>query len=176
MNEEKAKQKCIKISHSDFSKISHGRSTDSYFRSLESYLRKNNNTYNIDDQVCVIYVNDKNDAMRIGLHFGLHRIEYFDGLKSLPLVLFEKKKRGRPKAMIFDNDSGKAISIKNIRKQSLEEVTANCLEKKEIIKRKILTKSKLENAINKKELVLINVGSKSYINRYELATFIKNHM
>lgn len=175
MNEEPINQKYIKISHSDFYRIPSLRSSDSYFRSLEAYLRKNNRTYNIDGQTCTVYVHDKNDAMSIGLHFNLRQLEYFDGLELLPLILIAKEKnRGRPKSMIFDS-AGKKITMKKLREQSLEDVKINCLERKDIIKRGILTKESLRSVIAKGALTLITIRSKSYINRQELAQFIKNN-
>lgn len=175
MTEEINNQKYIRISHSDFHAISSLRSGDSYFRSLEAYLRKNNRIYNIDGQTCIVYVYDKNDAMRIGFHFGLHQLEYFDGLELSPLVLkAEEKNRGGSKITILDN-TGKKITMKKLREQSFEEVKLNCLEKREVIKRKIITKKSLENAITTSELTPIIVGDKCYINRQELAKFIKNN-
>lgn len=175
MIEEINNQKYIRISHSDFYGISSLRSGDSYFRSLEAHLRKNNRTYNINGQICTIYVFDKNDAMSIGLHFNLRRTEYFDGLELLPLTLVAKgKNRGRPKSIIFDSD-GKKITMKKLREQSLEDVKINCMERKEIIKRMILTKESLRGAITKGELTPITIRGKTYFNRQELAQFIKNN-
>lgn len=175
MTEEINNQKYIRISHSDFYEISSMRSGDSYFRSLEAYLRKNNRTYNIDGQTCIVYVYDKNDAMRIGFHFGLHQLEYFDGLELLPIVLKSKeKKRSGSRISILDN-TGKKITMKKLREQSFEEVKLNYLEKREVIKRKIITKKSLENAITVGELIPIIVGDRFYINRQELAKFIKNN-
>lgn len=174
MDEEIIKQKYIKISHSDFLRLPLVRSTNSYFRSLEAYLRKNNRAYNIDGQTCIIYVSDKNDAMSVGLHFNLRRLEYFDGLELLPLILTAKEKnRGRPKSMIFDS-AGKPITMKKLREQSSEDVKIHCLERKEIIKRGILTKESLKSAIAKGALTPITIRSNVYINRQELANFIKS--
>lgn len=173
MDEKLTNQKYIKILESDFLRITSARSGDSYFRSLEAYLRKNNRIYNVDGKSCTVNVYDKNDAMSIGFHFGLRRVNYFDGLELLPLVLTSKEKNhGRPKSIIFDN-TGKKITLRKLREQSSEDVKIHCLEKKEIIKRMILTKESLKNAIIKGELTPITVGNKSYIDRQELAKFIK---
>lgn len=113
--------------------------------------------------------------MRIGFHFGLHQLEYFDGLELLPLVLKAKEKnRSRSKITILDN-TGKKITMKKLGEQSFEEVKLHCLEKREVIKRKIITKKSLENAITVGELIPIIARNKFYINRQELAKFIKNN-
>ncbi|MFH1233380.1 MAG: hypothetical protein V1649_01875 [Patescibacteria group bacterium] len=176
MDEKLTNQKYIKILDSDFLKITSTRSGNSYFRSLEAYLRRNNRIYNIDGKSCTVDVYDKNDAMSIGLYFGLHHIKYFDGLELLSLVLTPKEKnRGRPKNIIIDN-TGKKITLKKLREQSSEDIKKHCLEKKEIIKRMILTRESLKNAITKGKLTPIIIGSKYYIDRQELAKFIKNEI
>lgn len=172
MDEEIANKKYIMISHSDFLEIFSGRSVDSYFRSLEAYLRKNNRAYNIDGQTCTVYVYDKSDAMSLGLHFGLRKLKYFDGVKLTPIALKAKKTRDSFKVEIFDS-AGNKTTFKKLKEQSFEKAKSHCLEKKEIIKRKILTKKELENAIEGGELSPINIENKTFIDRQELAGFIK---
>ena len=167
------KQKYINIVLSDFSGHPSFRLKESYFRSMEKYLEKNNLPYESDEQTCTTYVDDKNAAMRIGLHFGLNQLKYFDGLDLLPLVLDVKEKfRSNPKCVFFDN-TGKKISIKKFREQSIDEIELNYIEKKEVIKRMILTKKEVEKAFTKGELTPINVMNKWFIDRKELAKFIK---
>jgi hypothetical protein len=55
-----------------------------------------------------------------------------------------------------------------------EEAKKYCLEKKEIIKRGILTKKELEIAVNENKLTEICILKRSYFDRQELANFIKN--
>jgi hypothetical protein len=164
------KQKYIKIALSDFSQRPSWRSKESYFRSMEKYLEINNQSYESDGQTCIIYVNDKNDAVRIGLHFGLNQFKYFDGLDLLPLILDAKEKS--PSNVILDN-TGKRVSIKKLRERSIEEIKLNCIQKSEVIKRMILTKREIEKAFAKGELSPINFMNKCFINRKELSRFIK---
>ena len=169
-----AKQKYIKIPLSDFLEYSSWQPAESYFRSLEKYFEKNNRLYNLDDQNCIVYVDDKNDAMIIGLHFGLRRLEYYDGFELSTIVLIgQERKRGRLTNIVFDNASGKGMTLKQFKNKSKKEVELQHINKKEIIKKKILTKKKLENAINNGTLTEINIGNNGYVNRQELAKFIK---
>ena len=175
MLDKNSNQKYIKILQSNFLRVVSVRSGNSYFRSLEAYLRRNNRIYNIDGQSCTVYVNDKNDAMSMGLYFNLRRLEYFDGLELKPLILTAKEKnRGRSKSMIFDS-IGQKITMKKLREQSFDDVKINSLEKKEIIERGILTKENLKSAIAKGALTPITIRTKFYINRQELADFIKSN-
>ncbi len=169
-------QKYIKIAHSDFSRIRSLRSIDSYFRSLEAYLRKNNRTYdNIDGESYTIYVVDKNDAMTIGFDFNLSKVEYFDGSKLSSLILKVKRKKGNnSKAVIVEDISGNKVTMKKLREHSFEDVKLNCLETKEIVKRNILTKKAIKEATTKGELTEIKIVNKYFINRQELAKFMKN--
>lgn len=167
------KRKYIEIILSNFSKHPSYRSKESYFRSMEKYLENNNLPYESDGQTCTIYVDDKNDAMRIGLHFGLNQMKYFDGLNLLPLTLSIKEKSTRdPRCGIFDN-TGKRTSMKKIREQSTEELKLNYIEKREVIKKMILTKNEIEKAFAKGKLSPINFMNKCFINRQELSKFIK---
>lgn len=167
------KQKYIKIALSDFSNYSSFRSKESYFRSLEKYLEKNSQPYESEGQTCIIYVDDKNDAIRIGLHFGLDKLKYFDGVNLLPLILDAKEKSpSAPKYMIFDN-TGKKIGIRKLREQSMQEIKLNCIERSEVIKRKILTRSEVEKAFARGELSPTMFMNKCFIHRKELAKFIK---
>lgn len=176
MTEEIINQKYIKISYSNFFKDPFSRSTDSHLRSLEAYLVRNNRTYNISEQTCVVYVYDKNDAMSIGLDLNLGRVEYFDGLELLPLVLkVKKEKLSKSRGVVVKDASGTTITMKKLREQTFKELTLNCLEKNDIVERKILTRNRLESAITEGKLIEINVGSKYYINRQDLANFIKNN-
>lgn len=169
-----AKQKYIKIPLSDFLEYFSWRSEKSYSRSLEKYLEKNNRLYNLDDQNCIVYVDDKNDAMRMGLHFGLRRLEYYDGFELSTIVLVgQEKKRGRPKNTIFDNISGEGMTLRQFKIRTKKKVELQHIAKRQIIRKRILTKKELENAINNGALTEINVGNRGYIDRQELAEFIK---
>lgn len=172
MSKEVFNQKYIKISQSNFLKVTSFHSGDSYFRSLEAYLVKNNRKYNIDEEDCFIYVNDKEDAMSLGFYFNFHKIMYFDGQELLSLALVKKKVKESTR-MIISNNSGEEITKKNLKEQPYEEAKKHCLEKKEIIKRGILTKKELEYAIEDNKLNEIKIVKRSYFDRQELADFIK---
>lgn len=167
------KQKYIRITLTDFSQCSLLQSKETHFRSMEKYLEKNNYSYESDGKICVIYVDDKNDSMRLGLHFSLDKVEYFDGSDLLPLILnIKEKSRNNPKYVIFDNEGNK-IAMRRLREQSIEEIKINCIEKREVIKKKILTKSEIEKAFTKGELSPVNFMNKCFIDRRELAKFVR---
>lgn len=175
MSEEITSQQYIRISQSDFKDVSFMRSDDSYFRSLESYLRKNSRSYKIEGKTCTIDVHDQNDAMILGLHFGFHQVEYFNGLKSLLLILIDtEKKLSGSRRMLFDSMRNKT-TLRKVREESLREVKLHCLDKNEVIKKGILTKKELGSAIANGSLIPINIGTKCYIDKQELITFIKSN-
>lgn len=173
MTKEINNYKYIKISQLDFININSSRSGDSYFRSIEAYLVKNNRKYNVNDQEFIIYVSDKEDAMNIGFIFKLGKIEYFDGQELLSIILIKKRKKEERK-IIIDNSTGEKINMKKLREQQYEEAKKHCLEKKEVIKRGILTKKELENAIKDNKLNEICILKRSYFDRQEIVDFIKN--
>lgn len=164
-------QNYIKILLSDFSKHSSYKSKEGYFRSLEKYLENNNRQFLFDDsnKSCIVYVVDKNEAMRIGLHFKLHTLEYYDGLsfsRLFPDLL--SKKGGSMKSVIINTVTYKQISPKEIKK----EFNHNYLTFNSIIDRKILTKTKLEKLVYLKVLKEVNIKNKRYIDREELFNFL----
>lgn len=177
MSKEVSNQKYIKISQSNFlRRITSSRLGDSYFRSLEAYLVRNNRKYNIDGDDCFIYVNDKEDAMSLGFHFDFQKIMYFDGNELLPIILVVKNNnqdKGPWREMVDSNTGEKITTLKKLRGLPYEEAKKHCLEKKEIIKRGILTKKELEIAINENKLTEICILKRSYFDRQELANFIK---
>ncbi len=175
MSEEITSQQYIRILQSDFPDVSFMRSNDSYFRSLENYLRKNSRSYKIDGKTCIVDVRDQNDAMSLGLHLGLPQVEYFNGLKSSLLILIDtENKLNRSRGMIFDS-IGNKTTLRKVREESLREVKLHCLDKKEVIKKGILTKKELGNAIANGGLIPINIGIKCYIDKQELITFVRGN-
>ncbi len=168
------KDKYIKISKTDFlKKVTLSRSEDNYFRSLEAYLVKNNCKYNIYGEDCFIYVKDKDEAMLLGINLNLFKIMYFDGKKLLPITLTKKRNKGDRK-IIITNNLGEKISVKNLKEQPFEAVKKHCFEKKEIIKKGMLTKKELEDAVKSNKLNEIIILNRSYFDYIELAEFIKN--
>lgn len=179
MQEIKYDQKYIKMSYTDFSTVPIRRLPESHFRSLEAYLIRNNRKYNIDGEDCIIYVNDKEDAMSLGFHFNFKKIMYFDGAELLSITLFAKNQNQDqnkgPSIEMIDNNTGEKITtLKKLRGLPYEEAKKHCLEKKEIIKRGILTKKELEIAINENKLTEICILRRSYFDRQEIANFIKS--
>ena len=174
MTEETINQKYIKISYSKFFKGPFSRSSDSYLRSIEAYLIRNNRKYNIEGEECIIYVNDKEDAMSLGFHFNFRRIMYFDGIELLPVMLVAKDRKEGPEREMTDNNTGERMTtLKRLREQPYEEAKRHCLEKKEIIKRGILSNKELKKAVEGNKLIEICILKRSYFDRQELADFIK---
>jgi len=164
--------KFLKIKGSDFS-ISYPKTPEFYLRTLEHYLKKYNREYRFDGYDCTVSVNDKLDAMKIGLHFDLTCIEYFDGLKFELIDLKSKQKRGgRPKNIVFDYKSGKNMTLNQFKRGLHEEMKPGSLTKNEIMKRKLITKGKLEKAVKEKRIKEVKVGGISYFSRVELAKII----
>jgi hypothetical protein len=162
------RKESVKISASDFP-TSYFRKPESHLRSLEHYLKINNREYNIEGQECTIFVHDKLDAMKIGLDFHLTSVEYFNGLKFERLNLKADQKRGRPRNIVIDNVSGKGMTIGQFKTKARNEVRHSALSKSEIIKRKILSKAKLEKAIAEEKITPIMRGGAIYFDRSELA-------
>ena len=164
------KEKYIKISKIDFlNKVSLPRSEDSYFRSLEAYLVKNNREYNILGEDCFVYVKDKEEAMILGINLNFNKINYFDGKKLLPIVLINKKNK-EDKKIIITNNLGEEVTERNLYKDAKK----HCFEKKEIIKKGILTKKDLEDAVKNNKLNEIIILNRSYFDYNDLAEFLKN--
>ncbi len=172
--EEADNQKYIRIKQSDFSKHSLTRPEESYFRSLEKYLEQNKQSYKSGWKVCTIYVRNIAHAMKIGFDFNLSQVEYFDGVKLLPLILkAEKKKCGRPKSIIFD-EMGESTTLKKLKKQSFKKVEISCIEEGEVIKGMMLTKKEIKKAFAENSLSPVNIMNKCFIDRKELARFMQN--
>lgn len=81
-------------------------------------------------------------------------------------------KRGRPRNVVFDNVTGKGMTINQFTKRSAKEMRRLCLTRSEIVKRKLLTKSVLDKAIENGDLKEVMYGTKQYIYRTELSTFL----
>lgn len=172
--EDLTKKQYIRILSSDFLERYSFSSRDRQFRSFEKYLEKNGREYNIDEKEYIIYVEDKADAISLGLYFKLDHLEYYDGLECVILELPRKKNRGgRSRNIVVDKVSGNSMSLGQFKKQSQEEIHINFLASSEVIKRKIMTKKELMTAISDGKLKPVCVGSKDYINRLELMNFLK---
>ncbi|MDO8590472.1 MAG: hypothetical protein Q7R65_00655 [bacterium] len=81
-------------------------------------------------------------------------------------------KRGRPRNVVFDKVTGKGMTINQFTKRSAKEMRRLCLTRSEIVKRKLLTKSVLDKAIEDGHLREIIYGKKQYIYRTELNAMV----
>ena len=167
------KEKFIKISKIDFlKKVTLFRSEDSYFRSLEAYLVKYNRNYNIDRDDCFIYVKDKEDAMNLGIKLDFRKINYFDGEKSLPIVLIKKRKKNQTK-VIIDIGAGELKTLGKINTENKEEIKSNYLTFSEVVlKREIFTKIVLEKLIASGDIEQLIVKNRRYISKESLARYL----
>lgn len=162
--------KFIKIKISDFPN-SHFRTPESYFRSLEHYLRRQNREYNLDDKNCIVNVQDKLDAIEIGLHFRFGSVEYFDGLKLQSISLKPEKPNHRTKMMVTDLTTGMTMTWGKYKRYKPEEIK-KCLKREDVIRRKLLSKAELESAIEKGKLREIKYRDKFYIDGTQLIEFL----
>lgn len=173
----KIKQEYIRISPTDFLGHPSGRSKESLFRSMEHYLVKNSQPYDLVDGDSIVYVNNKNDAMRIGndmgLRFGLNRLGYFDGKELSTLTVVESKmKRTGSRATVIDIASGEKVSFRKYKKDTQKEIDQKYVSFKDISGKKIISPAKLEKLVTSGSLKEINIGGKRYINRVELLNFL----
>ncbi len=169
---EENKQKYIKILKLDPNLARTGR----YTRSLEKYLEKNNRSFNIVDGNYIVYVSDKNEAIRIGFELRKYEIEYFDGVELLPLELEPKRIKGeRAKRAAPDSSSGKTVTVSQFMKKTKQDIKLDCLVKAEIIKRKLLTRKEMETAISWGKLKTIKFRNKEYFDRQEIFDYLKSN-
>jgi hypothetical protein len=165
--------KFIRIKGSDFPTLRF-RNAEEFLRSVEHYLVKYKREYFFRDRICLIYVNDQFDAMKLGLDLKLEKIEYSDGFRTLLLNLRKENGIGRPKNTIFDGVSGRGMTLNQFKKHSLKEIKESCLTKSEIFKRKIITKGKLEKALREGKIKDIKFGNATYIVRLDLEKLFKS--
>jgi len=132
----------LKLTESKYSQ-----SRDRHYHSLESYLEKNNHNFKRDEDGYIVYAQDKNEAMRLGLNFPWFDKKYFDGslLHSLDLNIKIDKRRG-PRNIVTDTATGKKMSLRQFSRLSINEIKETCLSKNEVIKRKLLTKGAIDKA------------------------------
>lgn len=174
---EKNKQEYIRIQAANFAEHSSWRAGESLFRSLEHYLVKNKRSYNLDGESRIIYVDNKNDAMRIGndigLRFGLSEVEYFNGEElSILTVVSSEKKRRVSRATVTDIASGKKVSFTKFKKETKKEIDQKYISFRDIARMKIMSKVKLEKLVSAGSLKKVTIGSKEYVNRVELLYFL----
>ena len=99
--------------------------------------------------------------MRIAMDLRRHKkFEYFDGIELSPLIMDQ---------CYISKNTGKNYSI-----IGNDQIRSKCLNKADIIKRGILTKGKFEKAVTDGKLTIIKFKSKCFIDRDELADYIKS--
>lgn len=140
-------------------------------RSLERQLEKNHREYDVRGEFFVVRAHDVSDAMKLGLSLMLAAVEYFDGRSLRTIFLATKKKAGRPKNIVF-NAEGKGMTSNQFKKSLQEDVQSKCLTKSEILKKKILTRKELTDAIRIGRLQEITIDNTSYFRREELAILL----
>lgn len=180
--EEKPRREYIKINLADFSEYSatQSRSAESMLRSVEHYLVKNSIPTNLKGDSRIIYVDGKNDAMRLGqyfqVRFGVSKIWYFDGevLSVLPSVRKEDKRR-TPRATIVDTISGEKVSLRKYKKDAQNEIDQKYISFKDISGRKIISPAKLEKLVIAGSLKAVDIGGKRYVDKAELLRFLNKH-
>jgi hypothetical protein len=62
--------------------------------------------------------------------------------------------------------------LRKIKQQPHLEAKNNALNKSDIVKRRILTKKELDDAIRSSKLTVTVIGKTSYVNRKELSDFL----
>lgn len=169
----------IKINPADFSMylFPYPRTAESILRSLEHYLEKNNLSHNLDGENRIVYVDDRNDAMRIGqdigLRFGLSSVGYFNGEELSTLTITDTKmKRAMSKATVTDIASGEKVSLKKYKKDAQKEIEQKYISFRDISGRKIISPAKLEKLIGDGSLKAVEIGIKRYVDKAELLAFL----
>lgn len=151
-------------------------STKRYERSLENYLEKRNRVFNIEEESYLVYVSDKRDALSLGVHFNLDHIEYFDGYTTSTISLSQKgKETSRAKTMVTNTNSGDSMTLGRFKSTTKKEIRLNFLTNGEVVKRGILTKKDLNDAIKNGKLNSASFGNREYIARHDLVDFLKSN-
>ncbi len=172
-------QEYIKINPADFSVylFPHPHTAESVLRSIEHYLVKNNIPNNLDGDSRIVYVDGKNEAIRLGQYFqtrfGVSKIWYFDGevLFILPVIVKEDRRRAS-RVTIVDIASGENISLRKYKKDTQKEIDQKYVSFKDISGKKIIAPAKLEKLVTSGSLKEVNIGGNRYINRVELLIFL----
>lgn len=170
----------IKINPADISEYSSNRprSVENILRSIEHYLETNNISINLAGDSRIIYVDGKNEAIRLGqyfnAHFGVSKILYFNGeaLSALPVLGTESKRRAS-RATVVDIVSGEKVSLRKYRKEAQNEIDQKYISFRDIAGRKIISPAKLEKLVIAGSLKAVDIGGKRYVDKTELIVFLK---
>ena len=171
MNGENLRQQYIKIFNTDLLSVYGINAIQSRFRQIENYLQKHKYEHQLIDQVCIIYVKDKLDAMGLGAKFNLPSIEYFDGERSQKLNLKQKPEKG-PK-IEYSTLDGQKLKKKEFLAIQKESAVQDGLPRAEVIKRKIFTESEIKKLILANVIIPVEYRSKVYFSKSDLQKGIK---
>ena len=140
------------------------------FRSIEKQLENLNKDFEVMNHLKTIsvIVSDKGDAILLASKLDLMKVEYCDNEVCIELQTKFLKKIGRPKRTVFISGQSKGMTMSQYNKH----IKLDTLSKTEIIKRGILTKTKLNNAISSGSLNVIKTGVSEHISQKELREFL----
>lgn len=156
----------------DFFGVHTYRPIELHMRSLEKYLEKNNRTFLFEGDICTVHVHNKQDALRIGMENHLREVLYIENSVQVKLqIAVDAPSTKRTKIIVSDNQGNKT-SLRKIKQQPHLEAKNNALNKSDIVKRRILTKKELDDAIRSSKLTVTVIGKTSYVNRKELSDFL----
>ncbi len=162
-------ERYILVTEESFSK---GRlpSVAACFRSFEKYLEKYQRVYVCNDfeKTITVEVKDELDAVTVAEGGELVRVQYHADGSDTELVMKPPKKLGRPRATVTVGGAAKKMTINQYRKYTLGELKKTHLQKGQIIKAGLLTKTKLEHLISEGKLTPVQHGKLVFINRNEL--------
>lgn len=156
---------------SQYFKESLVRDIDQQWRSLESALSESGREYEFNDTegFATVVVSDKNDAILLGNQLGLQAVKYIPSAgESIVIELIAPKNTGRPKNTVFIKNQGKGMTIRQYQKH----LKATTISKAGLVKRGILTKKQLDEAIVTGKLQIINVGTSQRISQESLINFL----
>lgn len=168
---EKIMQEHIKIYSSDLVSVYGVNAVQSRFRQIENYLEKHKYEHELIDQVCIVYVKDKLDAIGLRIKFKLLSVEYFNGERSQKLNLKQIPMKS-PKIEYRTMD-GQKLKKKEFVARQKEFAVQDGLSRAEVIKRKIFTAGEINKLIEARVLVPVEYRSKVYFSKIDLQNGLK---
>jgi len=162
----------IKISKEDFDKKYSLEDWLIFERRLEKQLEKTLYQYEIDatKNSLIVYVQDKNDALKLFSELGMRHVLFFDGRTEEIISRGIKAKRQR---ISVENEEGKTLSIKQFKKETISE--NDLIRKSEVIKLGIFKKAELEKILRSGALLVENFDDKQYLNRTSIKEYLTNN-
>ncbi len=161
----------LKITKEHFEKNS-SEKMEQQWRSLEYFLKKENEKFDFVDHLneVLIDLKDEMHAMRLGIDAGLKKGIIISDDGSVKEIIFSKpQKRGRPKVTVFVDGTEKGMTMNQFKKTK----TVDTLSLSEVVKRGIISKKALEEAVSSGGVSLIQVGNTKRISQNELFEYLK---